>query len=62
MLERREGFREGGLCSEYTGESNGSGTDVGAYAWLVDSSHGKHNIVLGGGWATHPRIAGRKSL
>ena len=22
----------------------------------------KHNIVLGGSWATHPRIAGRKSL
>jgi hypothetical protein len=22
----------------------------------------KHNIVLGGSWATHPRIAGRKTL
>lgn len=22
----------------------------------------KHNIVLGGSWATHPRLAGRKSL
>jgi hypothetical protein len=22
----------------------------------------KHNIVLGGSWATHPRMAGRKTL
>jgi hypothetical protein len=29
---------------------------------LVDFFDGKHNIVLGGSWATHPRIAGRKTL
>lgn len=29
---------------------------------LADFFDEKHNIVLGGSWATHPRIAGRKSL
>lgn len=29
---------------------------------LADFFDGKHNIVLGGSWATIPRIAGRKSL
>lgn len=28
----------------------------------ADFMDGKHNVVLGGSWATHPRIAGRKSL
>lgn len=31
-------------------------------AYSQDFFDGKHNIVLGGSWATHPRIAGRKSL
>ena len=30
--------------------------------YTADFFDGKHNIVLGGSWATHPRIAGRKSL
>ncbi|KAI9694075.1 MAG: hypothetical protein M1822_003346 [Bathelium mastoideum] len=30
--------------------------------YSADFFDGKHNIVLGGSWATHPRIAGRKSL
>jgi hypothetical protein len=29
---------------------------------IADFFDGKHNIVLGGSWATHPRLAGRKSL
>lgn len=29
---------------------------------IADFFDGKHNVVLGGSWATHPRIAGRKSL
>ena len=29
---------------------------------LADFFDGKHNIVLGGSWATHPRIAGRKTF
>ncbi|KAL8666297.1 MAG: hypothetical protein Q9202_001566 [Teloschistes flavicans] len=30
--------------------------------YTTDFFDGKHNVVLGGSWATHPRIAGRKSL
>ncbi|KAB5572344.1 C-type lectin protein [Coniochaeta sp. 2T2.1] len=30
--------------------------------YTADFFDGKHNIVLGGSWATHPRIAGRKSF
>ena len=30
--------------------------------YTADFFDDKHNIVLGGSWATHPRIAGRKSL
>ncbi|TVY75743.1 Ergothioneine biosynthesis protein [Lachnellula suecica] len=31
-------------------------------AYTADFFDGKHNVVLGGSWATHPRIAGRKTL
>ncbi|EFX04429.1 duf323 domain containing protein [Grosmannia clavigera kw1407] len=31
-------------------------------AYTADFFDGKHNIVLGGSWATHPRLAGRKSF
>ncbi|PMD36101.1 DUF323-domain-containing protein [Hyaloscypha variabilis F] len=31
-------------------------------AYTADFFDGKHNIVLGGSWATHPRIAGRKTF
>ncbi|OAA76453.1 DUF323 domain protein [Akanthomyces lecanii RCEF 1005] len=31
-------------------------------AYTSDFFDGKHNIVLGGSWATHPRIAGRRSF
>ncbi|CAI6091320.1 unnamed protein product, partial [Clonostachys chloroleuca] len=30
--------------------------------YTADFFDGRHNIVLGGSWATHPRIAGRKSF
>jgi len=30
--------------------------------YTVDFFDGKHNIVLGGSWATHPRVAGRKTF
>lgn len=30
--------------------------------YTSDFFDGKHNIILGGSWATHPRIAGRKSF
>lgn len=29
---------------------------------IADFLDGKHNVVLGGSWATHPRIAGRTTL
>jgi formylglycine-generating enzyme required for sulfatase activity len=31
-------------------------------AYTADFFDGKHNVVLGGSWATHPRIAGRRSF
>lgn len=31
-------------------------------AYTADFFDGKHNVVLGGSWATYPRIAGRKSF
>ncbi|KAL8637853.1 MAG: hypothetical protein Q9228_004926 [Teloschistes exilis] len=45
-LEKHEGFE---AMKAYPG-------------YTADFFDGKHNIVLGGSWATHPRIAGRKSL
>lgn len=30
--------------------------------FIADFLDGKHNVVLGGSWATHPRVAGRKTL
>ncbi|KXJ86110.1 C-type lectin protein [Microdochium bolleyi] len=45
-LRKHEGFEPMALYPNYT----------------ADFFDGKHNIVLGGSWATHPRIAGRKSF
>nr|KMM66290.1 DUF323 domain-containing protein [Coccidioides posadasii RMSCC 3488] len=45
-LEAHEGFKAMGLYPAYT----------------ADFFDGKHNIVLGGSWATHPRIAGRTTF
>lgn len=45
-LARHEGFEPISLYPGYT----------------ADFFDDKHNIVLGGSWATHPRIAGRKSF
>ncbi|KAL8980529.1 MAG: hypothetical protein Q9205_004413 [Flavoplaca limonia] len=52
-LEGHEGFE---AMDEYPGYT---GTVARESADFFD---GKHNIVLGGSWATHPRIAGRKSF
>lgn len=46
ILEKYEHFKPMALYPGYT----------------ADFFDGKHNIVLGGSWATHPRIAGRKSF
>jgi formylglycine-generating enzyme required for sulfatase activity len=65
-LTKHEGFEPMPLYPAYTGicihidvnadylESNGP--------LIADFFDGKHNIILGGSWATHPRIAGRKTL
>ncbi|CAG8949217.1 hypothetical protein HYFRA_00004841 [Hymenoscyphus fraxineus] len=45
-LEKHDGFEPMPLYPEYT----------------ADFFDGKHNIVLGGSWATHPRIAGRRTF
>ena len=45
------------LVSLYNFQQN-----LGPDSATADFFDGKHNIVLGGSWATHPRIAGRKTL
>ncbi|TLS31255.1 hypothetical protein PpBr36_02899 [Pyricularia pennisetigena] len=45
-LRKHEGFEPMSLYPNYT----------------ADFFDEKHNIILGGSWATHPRIAGRKSF
>lgn len=68
VLERHEGFREMELYPGYTGELVPNITRrrdflcEGRLICVADFFDGKHNVVLGGSWATHPRIAGRKSL
>ncbi|EUC45427.1 hypothetical protein COCMIDRAFT_95519 [Bipolaris oryzae ATCC 44560] len=46
VLEKHDGFEPMVLYPGYT----------------ADFFDGKHNITLGGSWATHPRIAGRKTF
>ncbi|KAF2103583.1 hypothetical protein NA57DRAFT_33375 [Rhizodiscina lignyota] len=46
VLEKHDGFEPMRLYPAYT----------------ADFFDGKHNIVLGGSWATHPRVAGRKTF
>ncbi|PSN62280.1 hypothetical protein BS50DRAFT_561514 [Corynespora cassiicola Philippines] len=46
VLEKHKGFEAMPLYPGYT----------------ADFFDGKHNVTLGGSWATHPRIAGRKSF
>ena len=61
VLEKHAGFEPMALYPGYTGEL--SCLEMGMVLRLAaDFFDGKHNIVLGGSWATHPRIAGRKSL
>ncbi|KAF2467704.1 uncharacterized protein BDR25DRAFT_305450 [Lindgomyces ingoldianus] len=46
VLEKHKGFEPMDLYPAYT----------------ADFFDGKHNITLGGSWATHPRLAGRKTF
>ncbi|TQS35347.1 hypothetical protein Golomagni_04234 [Golovinomyces magnicellulatus] len=52
-LKEFEGFQPMLLYPEYTELTLLS---------IADFFDGKHNIMLGGSWATHPHIAGRKSF
>ena len=63
VLERHEGFEPMKSYPAYTGLPDPNSCQ---HVWKLikadDFFDGKHNIVLGGSWATHPRIAGRKTL
>ena len=62
-LDKHEGFEAMPLYPGYTGKGLGiSMLNPFLTCHTADFFDGKHNIVLGGSWATHPRIAGRKSL
>lgn len=69
-LEKHEGFEPMALYPGYTGMGTSTSSLLDPFLFhtqiltlqKADFFDGKHNIVLGGSWATHPRIAGRKSL
>ena len=62
VLAENPGFVQGRLYPEYTGELDIPGKGKGANAKLADFFDGKHNVMVGGSWATHARIAGRVSF
>jgi L-histidine Nalpha-methyltransferase / hercynylcysteine S-oxide synthase len=62
VLEKHEGFQPMALYPLYTGKNSPTRYHSYYSHWEEDFFDGKHNITLGGSWATHPRIAGRKSL
>ena len=62
-LEKFEGFKAMDLYPGYTGRHMiFTSLFPETHAPPADFFDGKHNIMLGGSWATHPRVAGRKSL
>jgi L-histidine Nalpha-methyltransferase / hercynylcysteine S-oxide synthase len=63
-LERIEGFKPMKLYPAYSGIFAPPATFLisGTDSSTDDFYDGKHNVVLGGSWATHPRVAGRKTL
>lgn len=63
MLSKHEGFEAMPLYPGYTGQGLVMSMLNPVLTYLAaDFFDDKHNVVLGGSWATHPRIAGRKSL
>lgn len=63
VLEKQEGFAPMKLYPGYSGKLfSVLPVFVAALMILDDFYDGKHNVVLGGSWATLPRIAGRKTL
>jgi formylglycine-generating enzyme required for sulfatase activity len=62
-LEKQEGFEPMQLYPAYSSKSDAISPPVTtADLRTADFYDNKHNVVLGGSWATHPRIAGRKTL
>jgi formylglycine-generating enzyme required for sulfatase activity len=63
-LEKQDGFEPMQLYPAYSSKPWKVSRRVGVNANFAsaDFYDDKHNIVLGGSWATHPRIAGRKTL
>ena len=64
-LEKQDGFEPMKLYPAYSSKLlavDNISTLQGADMATADFYDDKHNIVLGGSWATHPRIAGRKTL
>jgi formylglycine-generating enzyme required for sulfatase activity len=62
VLEKHEQFKPMELYPGYTGWSSRSERHGDYLQEPADFFDGKHNITLGGSWATHPRVAGRKTL
>ena len=62
-LKRVEGFEPMKLYPAYSGTYTSLCFRVFSTDLQTDDFYDdKHNIVLGGSWATHPRIAGRNTL
>lgn len=64
-----EGFEAMEAYPGYSGKPRVSGTaSLDCFPLIMltfpvaDFFDGKHNVILGGSWATHPRIAGRTTL
>lgn len=63
VLDKHKGFEPMEAYPGYTGCDFPVSFRFGpANLRKADFFDGKHNILLGGSWATHPRLAGRKSL
>lgn len=63
-LVKPDGFEPMKLYPAYSSEfgPSRSNFDRLLIRLVADFFDTKHNIVLGGSWATHPRVAGRKTL
>lgn len=60
-LEKLEGYEPMKLYPAYSGMFQSLCSKLNADSMTADFYDDKHNVVLGGSWATHPRLAGRKT-
>ena len=61
-LERNHGYEPMKMYPAYSGMLKRFDCRTQTDAMAADFFDDKHNVVLGGSWATHPKIAGRKTL